>query len=111
MDGVTILNTYMWWTRSSGTLLAFVIFFLLVGIVFGIALFANGDDEYIGGLIICLCIAGIFIMLFNVPKTKHIQATLDDSVSYAELTDKYEIVKSEGRIVTMIEKEQKDDTE
>lgn len=52
MDGVTILNTYMAWTRSI--------------------------------------------------------TALDDSVSYVELTDKYEIIKSDGRIVTMIEKEQND---
>ena len=109
MDGVTILNTYMWWTRSSGTLLVFVIYFLAVGIVAGFAMLA--DDDYIGGFVIGLCIAGILLTLYFVPKTKHIQATLDDSVSYAELTDKYEIVKSEGRIVTMIEKERKDDTE
>lgn len=52
-------------------------------------------------------------MFYYVPKTEHIQATLDDSVSYVELTDRYEIVKSDGRIITMIEKEQKekDDTE
>ena len=50
-------------------------------------------------------------MFYYVPKTEHIQATLDDSVSYVELTNKYEIVKSDGRIITMVEKEQKDDTE
>lgn len=47
-------------------------------------------------------------MFCNVPKTEHIQAILDDSISYIELTDKYEIVKSDGRIITMIEKETKD---
>ena len=107
MDGVTILNTYMEWTRSSTALLLFVNLFLGAGIVGGIALLAN--DEYIGGFVIGLCIAGILLMFYYVPKTEHIQATLDDSVSYIELTDKYEIVKSDGRIITMIEKERKDD--
>lgn len=50
-------------------------------------------------------------MFYYVPKTEHIQATLDDSVSYVELTDRYEIVKSDGRIITMIEKERKDDAD
>ena len=104
MDGVTILSTYMWWTRSSGTLLAFVIYFLAVGIVVGIAMLA--DNDYIGGFVIGLCIAGILLTHYFVPKTEHIRATLDDSVSYNELTDKYEIVKSEGKVITMIEKEQ-----
>ena len=106
MDGVTILNTYMEWTRSSTALLLFVNLFLAAGIVGGIALLAN--DEYIGGFVIGLCIAGILLMFCNVPKTEHIQATLDDSVSYTELTDKYEIVKSDGRIITMIERKMKD---
>lgn len=47
-------------------------------------------------------------MFCNVPKTEHIQAVLDDSVSYVELTDKYEIIKSDGRIITMIERKAKD---
>lgn len=107
MDGVTILNTYMAWTRSSTAILVSVNFLLALGIIGGIALLAN--DDYIGGFVIGLCIAGILLMFYYVPKTEHIQATLDDSVSYVELTDKYEIVKSDGRIITMIEKERKED--
>lgn len=109
MDGVTILNTYMEWTRSSTALLLFVNLFLAAGIVGGIALLADGGYEYLGCFVIGLCIAGIISMFYYVPKTEHIQATLDDSVSYVELTDRYEIVKSEGRIITMIKKEQKED--
>ena len=111
MDGVTILNTYMAWTRSSTALLLSVNLLLAAGIVGGIILLTNDDYEYIGGFVIGACIAGILLMFCNVPKTEHIQATPDDSVSYIELTDKYEIVKSDGRIITMIEKEQKDDTD
>lgn len=111
MDGVTILNTYMEWTRSSTALLLFFGLFLAAGIVGGIVLLVNDYDYHIGCFMIGLCIAGIFSTFYYVPKTEHIQATLDDSVSYVELTDKYEIVKSDGRIITMIEREQKDDTE
>ncbi len=107
MDGVTILNTYMEWTRSSTALLLLVNLFLAAGIVGGIALIADGDYSYIGGIVIILCIAGIFSMFYYVPKTEHIQATLDDSVSYTELTDRYEIIGSSGRIITMIERKQK----
>ena len=109
MDGVTILNTYMAWTRPSTAILLFVNLLLAVGIACGIALLLS--DEYLGGFVIGLCIAGILLTLYYVPKTEHVRATLDDSVSYNELTEKYEIVKSEGRIITMIKKEQKDDTE
>ena len=107
MDGVTILNTYMEWTRSSIAILLFFNLFLVGGIIGGIALLFI--DEDIGGFVIGACIAMIILLFSNVPKTEHIQATLDDSVSYVELTDRYEIVKSNGRIITMIEKEQKDD--
>lgn len=107
MDGVTILNTYMEWTRSSTALLLFINLFLAAGIVGGIILLTS-DYEYIGSLVIILCIAGIILTFIYIPKTEHIQATLDDSVSYVELTDKYEIVKSDGRIITMIKREQKD---
>lgn len=108
MDGVTILNTYMEWTKSSIALLLFVNLFLAAGIVGGIILLTNDDYEYIGGFVIGACIAGILLMFCNVPKTEHIQAILDDSVSYVELTDKYEIIKSDGRIITMIERKVKD---
>lgn len=107
MEGVTILNTYMEWTRSSTAILLFVNLLLAAGIVGGIAMLA--EDDYFGGFVIGACIAGILLMFCNVPKTEHIQATLDDSVSYVELTDRYEIVKSDGRIITMIEKERKED--
>lgn len=109
MDGVTILNTYMEWTRSITAIVVFFDLFLVAGIVCGFVLLFN--DDYFGGFIIGACISLILLLFFNVPKTKHIQATLDDSVSYVELTDRYEIVKSDGRIITMIEKEQKDEAD
>lgn len=106
MDGVTILNTYMAWTRSITAIVVFFDLFLTVGIVCGIVLLLNDDSS--GGFLIGASIALMLITFFYIPKTEHIQATLDDSVSYVELTDRYEIIKSDGRIITMIEKEQKD---
>ena len=106
MDGVTILNTYMAWTRSSIAILLFFNLLLTVGIFGGIVLLFNCED--IGGFIIGACISCMMVLFFNIPKVEHIQAMLDDSVSYVELTDRYEIIKSDGRIITMIEKEQKD---
>ena len=107
MDGVTILNTYMAWTGSITAIVVFIDLFLVAGIICGFVLLFN--DDYFGGFLIGACISLIALLFFNVPKTEHIQATRDDSVSYVELTDRYEIVKSDGRIITMIEKEQKDE--
>lgn len=106
MDGVTILNTYMALARSGIAILLLINFFLTAGIICGIALLFQGD--FSGSFLIGICITLMLLTFFNVPRTEHIQATLDDSVSYVELTDRYEIVKSDGRIITMIEKEQKD---
>lgn len=108
MDGVTILNTYMAWTRQITAIVVFLDLFMVAGIICGFVLLFN--DDYFGSFLIGTCIAVMLLLFFNVSKTEHIQAMLDDSVSYVELTDRYEIVKSEGRIITMIEKEQKDET-
>lgn len=106
MDGVTILNTYMAWTKSITAIVVFFDLFLMAGVICGFVLLFQ--DDYFGGFMIGACISLMLVLFFYVPKTEHIQATLDDSVSYVELTDRYEIIKSDGRIITMIEKEHKD---
>lgn len=107
MDGVTILNTYMAWTKGDTAFILFFGMFLATAIILGIVAIAT-DVSLIGWL---TCIPSVFllILLFNIPKTEHIQAVIDDTVSWVELTDRYEIIKSDGRIITMIEKEQKDE--
>lgn len=106
MDGVTILNTYMEWTKGDTAFILFSGMFLATAIILGIVAIAY--DLPFAGWLTCGLSVFLLILVFNIPKTEHIQAMIDDSVSWVELTDKYEIVKSEGRIITMIEKEQKD---
>ena len=67
-------------------------------------------DMISGGLLMIVSLVTLVGAFIIIPKTECIQATIDDTVSWVELTDKYEIIKSEGRIITMIEKEQKDET-
>lgn len=107
MDGVTILNTYMAFTRESLLLIFCACGLSVLAIIFSFVLYCENIEV---GSATMLGIATFIVLMasLSISKTEHIQAVLDDSVSYTELTDKYEIVKSDGRIITMIEKEQKD---
>lgn len=107
MDGVTILNTFMEWNKGDTAFILFSGMFLATAIILGIVAIAN--DMPLIGCLTCGLSVFLLILLFNIPKTEHIQAMIDDSVSWVELTDKYEIIKSEGRIITMIEKERVDE--
>lgn len=109
MDGVTILNTYYEYTHSDAAFLAFTIagLCLLVGI--GVAAFVCGE-RLAGYLIIIGSVIIICIVLDVTSKVEHIQAIVDDSVSWVALTNRYEVIKTDGKIVTLIEKEKDDET-
>lgn len=108
MDGVTILNTYMGLTNGDAIFL-FIWGFLIGGL--GIICIAYGlASEFtplaiVGAIFIC----SVGLTLKFYPRTKHIQATLDQSASWAELTERYEVIRVDGMIITMIEKEKKEE--
>ena len=109
MDGVTVLNTYMEYSNHISAIM------VLVGAISLIMFFVGGyikfDTDSNWGC--ALSAIGLIILIYTfiyMPKTQFIQATIDNSVSWVELTNKYEIIKSEGQIITMIEKEQKNDS-
>lgn len=112
MDGVTILNTYSQLGNNATAILFVVGCFCGLGIIGGIIIICDGGvKNTVEGCFVCVGCFSLFILLFvYLSRTEYIQATIDDTVSWVELTDKYEIIKSEGRIITMIEKEQKDET-
>lgn len=107
MDGVTILNTYMAWTTLD-TVFLLIWFFIIIGITLIIMIYAYvyNDGNSIIPILIGVVGACVFWLVLNYyPKREHIQATLDQSVSWAELTERYEIIRVDGRIITMIERE------
>ena len=108
MDGITILNTYMAYTRSMTALLLFTGLFCCVFIVLGFILKVETDSNW-GCLISSISVIVLIYSLIYTPQTKHYQAIVDDSVPWIELTDKYEVITVEGKILTMIEKEKKDE--
>ena len=108
MDGVTILNTYYEYTNSDAAFLAFVIAGLSLFVGLGVAAFVYKER-----LLGCVMIIGstllICVTLNAISKVEHIQATVDDSVSWVALTNRYEIIKTDGKIITLIEKEHNGD--
>ena len=111
MDGVTILNTYMAWTTLD-TVFLMIWFFIIIGITLIIMIYAYvyNDGNLIIPILISVVGACVFMLVLHYyPKTEHIQATLDQSVSWAELTERYEVIRADGMIITMIEKEKKEE--
>lgn len=111
MDGVTILNTYMGWTTLD-TVFLLLWGFVIIGITLIFMIYGFAYD-YSLKMLILLGVVGacaFVVVLHCYPKTEHIQATIDQSVSWTELTERYEIIRVDGKIITMIERE-KDDGE
>lgn len=109
MDGVTILNAYSEWRGGAAAILFCVFIICLSGVIGGasMAILECRLKDVICGVLLTIVSLFVLVGAFAImPKTECIQVTIDDTVSWVELTDKYEIIKSDGRIITMIEKEQ-----
>ena len=103
MDGVTVLNTYMAWTFGAKILLAIGV--LAGGVAIGILSIVGFSDEESACFYGIGVVLGLLIVMFiMMPQTEHIQATVDDSVSWTELTERYDVTRTDGNIITMIEK-------
>jgi hypothetical protein len=112
MEGVTILNTFeiverapgwTWWALIP---IAFTIFFIALAIwcitdVYGeiyiIPSFLAGVGLAVS-LVVCLTAK-------ELPPETHYNVIVDESVSFAEFNEKYEVIDQEGLIYTVIEKE------
>lgn len=103
MDGVTILNTYMGLTTDD---VVFLSIYCVVLAVIGIVLLIAGiAEESVGPVVLSSFVfCAILLVCKFYPRTEHIQATMDTGASWQELTDRYDIVRVNGRIITMIEK-------
>lgn len=108
MNGVIILNSYETLTNISG------IFFVFIwGLVFAVlalcllCLFIK-DNPSISIAIFAIVAGALAVILFcNIPEKEletYYQVTIDDTVSMNEFNSKYTIVKQEGKIYTVIEK-------
>lgn len=109
MDGVTILYIKQAFTDFEAILLCISI---VGAAIFAAIAFATFDENIpvsgvFTGLVIVLIIAAI-----RIPRSDTLyEVTVDESVSYQELSTRYEVVSQRGQIITVREKEQKDDTD
>lgn len=107
MDGVTIL-----YVKQAYTLFESIIMCIsVVGMVFlGIAAFATLDESI---PVSCAAFAVVLIFLIisiNLPQSDTLyEATVDETVSWQELQARYEVVSARGQIVTLREREPKDE--
>lgn len=120
LKGITILNSYDIVTPEWGDTLfpAIVFSFIAVG---GIALiiYILLDSKQIKNAFVPFFIVGLFTLLgifvsihgfTHLPKNKYqtrYEVTISDEVNFNEFNSKYEIVKQEGLIYTIIERTDK----
>ena len=99
--GTTTISYLGGWSAS-------VIILILIGISCIIIGIICGDEDFLAVLAILgiLFLFGAFyIYTYNNPvKVTTYQVILDDSISYNDFVEKYEVIKQEGRIYTIYEK-------
>lgn len=109
MEGITILNSYEYLSNSFiiFMMFSFCIAFVIGSLIVLFTLLTYGFDTWKDPVFLIACIACAIIFGCLIPEKKYetrYQVTIDDSVSMNEFTSKYEVVKQEGLIYTIIEK-------
>lgn len=107
MDGVTILYTEQTFTVFEAILL----WSSLVGAVFFSTISLAMLDESIPVSCVFFAVAiALIIIAIRLPRSDtRYEVTVDESVSYQELSARYEIVSQKGQIITVREKERADE--
>lgn len=117
MNGITILDIGKYYIRNTGgfniwfliSLIA-AIMFLAIFIYSAITCGSNEADCFISSCFMIIAIACCVLTWrhlggeeITVPKYKVI---IDDSVNYKDFANKYEVIKQEGQIYTIVDKEE-----
>lgn len=105
MDGVTILQTMPAFTIKEFIILTIIILFLfLLGFISILKL-----DALLGGVFMAIA---LMVAVQGVsPHPKQYKITVSDTVSYNELTAKYNIIDTDGKIITVEEKDNGKDSD
>lgn len=114
MTGITILNTSEYLVdRIGGSLNFNSIMFGIIGILCLVCFIwtLREADNSCPAFLIGIFVSGVLAVSFwhmhgaevTIPQY---QVTIDNSVSYIDFTDKYKVIKQEGRIYTIIDKEE-----
>lgn len=109
MDGVTILYIRHAFTFFEATLLSISI---VGGVIFTAAAFATLDENTLISCVSLAAVIALIIAAIRLPRSDTLyEVTVDESVSYQELSARYEIVSRRGQILTLREKEQNHETD
>ena len=95
MDGVTILQTIPAVTNKEYIIVIITVLFLIV--LGGVLLLKF--DALLAGVALIVAAQGVH------PHPKQYKITVDNTVSYNELTAKYNIIETDGKIITVEEKD------
>lgn len=108
MNGVTVLNSYEYFTNPSSIFLylfwgfVFTTFALILSYLFIVDNYSN-----ISTVLYAIAAGALAVILFcNIPEKNYetrYQVTIDDSVIMNEFQSKYEIIEVEGKIYTVRE--------
>ena len=115
IEGIDILNKTEIMTSPSWGLIFVVVGGLLI--VIGLVLLANGANDgcgpmFVFGLFACVLSACLIISALvntnKIPTGRYrYEVTIDDSVSFLDLQEKYDVIEQNGKIWTLEDKEVK----
>lgn len=113
MDGVTLLNSYD--CGNEGCFIFAIVALIFLGLII-LMLFIDGilhgfDSDHGEILVICVALAIIFSVMALTTRENftYYEVLIDDEVSMTEFTQRYEIVKQEGQIFKIKEREFKNE--
>lgn len=107
MEGVTILYIKQAYTLFEAILLCSS---LVGAAMFAIVAFSMLDENLLVSCVFVALTTVLIIFCIRLPQSDTLyEATVDESVSYQELSKRYEVVSQRGQILTLREKEQKDE--
>lgn len=109
MDGVTILAVEQTCTVFEAILLGSSLFGV---VIFGMIAFSMLDENLLVSCVFVALTVVLIIVCIRMPRSEvRYEVTVDESVSYQELSSRYEIVSRRGQILTLREKEQNHETD
>lgn len=114
MDGITILYTseyFVKYTSGFDILFFMLLFIVIIFISAFIYCYFSGFNDFFPVAILFI-ILGIYFSFkawqcggerITIPEYK---VTIDSSITYKDFTDKYKVIKQEGQIYTIVDKEE-----
>lgn len=107
-DGITILNQTMVWEPRSEQLSFIMVILLIVGIIFWAYSYNNIVLRIIIAIVICLTFCLVLYFGLNVKTGRYeYQAIISDDYSAQSLYEKYEVIRQDGKIWALQDKEKK----